>query len=173
MRENWPTATATILSLEGGFVHDPADPGGATKFGITARTLGVARTLGRSATADEVRKLTADEASRIYRSHYWNAVRADDLPAGLDLATFDAAVLHGVRTAARYLQEALGVTPDGIIGPITIAAAHQESTPQALNHLASTRIYSLTALTTWPRFGRGWSLRVLNAHTDALQLAQR
>ncbi len=82
-----------VLSFEGGFVHDPRDPGGATNLGVTQATL--ARACGRPVSIDEVRALTRAEAGAIYRRLYWTAIRGDALPAGLDLAVFDCAVNSG------------------------------------------------------------------------------
>lgn len=104
---NFERALAHVLAFEGGFVNHPLDPGGATNLGITRAML--ARARGRPVTVAHVRALTRAEAASIYRRFYWNAVRADDLPGGLDLAVFDLAVNAGPTRAARLLQRTLGV----------------------------------------------------------------
>ena len=103
-----------LLAHEGGFVEHPDDPGGATKFGITGRTL--ARFRGTKVTREAVMALTRDEAGEVYRTLYWDKIGGDHLPAGIDYAVFDAAVNSGVRQATLWLQRALGVTADGVIG---------------------------------------------------------
>lgn len=115
---------------EGGYVNHPADRGGPTKYGITLGTLQRWRT-DNSLKAKDVRDLTWSEAKSIYRAYYWDTVRATEMPKGIDYMMFDMAVNHGPRGAARILQRALGVTPDGIIGPITMTAAKQQ-VPQFL-----------------------------------------
>lgn len=117
-------ALAFVLEREGGFVNDPHDRGGATKYGITHATLARARGVP-SVSVDEVKRLRISEAADIYERHYWRASHAHafapERPC-LALCHFDAAVNHGVQQAARFLQRALGVDPDGIIGGMTLTA---------------------------------------------------
>ncbi|MBB4041397.1 lysozyme family protein [Microvirga flocculans] len=162
-------AVAIVLLHEGGFVQHPRDPGGATKFGITRETLSRAR--GRPVSSEDVRDLTRVEAADIYRRLYWEAVRADELPPGLDLAVFDLAVHSGASRAASMLQAQLAVETDGIIGPVTLAAASAADAPAAIRALTRSRLDFLARLPTSPIFGRGWRRRVLSIERDALRLA--
>lgn len=112
-----------ILRREGGFVHHPADRGGPTNHGITQRTLSAY--LGRAATVEEVRSLSAELAAEIYRRDYFLAPRLDGLPEPIQPFVFDSAVNHGPRRAVRLVQEvcdAAGFGPialDGVCGPQT------------------------------------------------------
>jgi len=162
-------AVEHVLRHEGGFVQDPRDSGGATKFGITRATLSRAR--GRPASVDDVRRLTEEEAASIYRRLFWNAVRADELPPGLDLATFDLAVNSGPARAAWMLQRALGVAADGIVGPVTLSAARKADVEATIRRLTGDRLGFLRRLAAWPVFGRGWRRRVLATEREALRLA--
>ncbi len=99
---NFERALSLVLKHEGGFADHPADPGGATMMGITQATLAEWR--GRPVTKDEVRALSRVEAGAIYRARYWDAVKGDDLPSGLDLAAFDYAVNSGPARAVRTIQ---------------------------------------------------------------------
>jgi lysozyme family protein len=152
-------------------VNHPADPSGATNLGITAATL--ARARGRPVTAADVKALTRAEAAGIYRRFYWDAVRGDDLPAGLDHAVFDLAVNSGPARAARLLQRVLKVAEDGAIGPATLAAASAADPAEAVRALQRERLAVLKRLPTWPVFGRGWQARVADVEREAVALAAR
>lgn len=162
-------AVSFVLRHEGGFVLHPQDPGGATNFGITLQTLSQAR--GRPASVEDVRALTMREAQDIYRRFYWNAVRADELPPGLDLAVFDAAVNSGPSRAVMLLQKALGVEADGLLGPVTLAAIEHMDGIEIIRRLTRERLTFLSRLAIWPVFGRGWRRRVLSVEQEAIRLA--
>lgn len=159
-----------VLRHEGGYVDHPRDPGGATNMGITRATLAGWR--GTPVTRRDVRRLTLAEAARIYRHLYWDAVCGDELPAGLDYCAFDAAVNSGPARAARWLQRALGVRADGVIGPVTLAAAAAEPVA-AIRRMARARLSFLQRLMTWTTFGRGWSRRVRDMEACAIDMARK
>jgi lysozyme family protein len=162
-------SVALVLRHEGGFVHHPNDPGGATKFGIAHETLSRAR--GRAVSGDDVRALTREEAISIYRRLYWDTVRADDLPEPVALAVFDFAVNSGPLKAVQALQCVLGIQADGAVGPLTVAAAQGADAVQTVRRLTRKRLGFLARLATWPVFGRGWRRRVLAVEREALLLA--
>jgi lysozyme family protein len=162
-------AVELVLQHEGGFVDHPKDPGGATKFGITRETL--SRAQERPASVEDVRELARAEAEAIYRRLYWDVLRADELPPGVDLAVFDFAVNSGPVRAARMLQIVLGVTADGIIGPVTLRAACEADPAETIRRLTRARLGFLGRLAAWPVFGRGWRRRVLAVEQGALRLA--
>lgn len=110
-----------LLDREGGYVNHPADRGAATNLGITQRTYTMWRN-ENGGTYKDVRDITKAEAKAIYRALYWDAAKCDELPDELREIQFDAAVNHGVRRANKMLQEAAGVTQDGVIGDKTMAA---------------------------------------------------
>lgn len=116
---------AEVLAREGGYVDNPADPGGATNMGITHKTLARWRRVSPwwDLPKSAVRALEREEAACIYRALYWDICRGDALPAGIDLATFDFAVNSGPERALRTLQAVLGVAVDAIVGPETLASA--------------------------------------------------
>jgi lysozyme family protein len=169
-RNSFPAALDLVLGNEGGFANHPLDPGGPTKFGITLETL--ARARKAAVGVEDVRNLERAEAGAIYRGLYWDAVRADELPAGLDLALFDFAVNAGTVRAARTLQSVLGCTVDGIVGPATLAAAHEKPVPETVRALTRARLDHLARLPTWPVFGRGWRRRVLAVEAAARRRAR-
>jgi lysozyme family protein len=151
---NFDQAFDALLKHEGGFSNHAADPGGATRFGITEA---VAREVGYRG---DMRELPLELAQRIYKDRYWDAVRADELPVSVRYAVFDAAVNSGVGQATRWLQRAVGTRDDGVIGPMTLLAAKQ-SNPEALaRRYLSQRLRFMADLTNWPAFGRGWARRI-------------
>jgi lysozyme family protein len=181
MSENrrFDECVAIVLRHEGGFVNDLRDPGGATNRGITLRTLRDWRG-DDSLTAEAVRDMTEAEAREIYLARYWNPVRGDELPPGIDLATFDWAVLGGVPRAARDLQNVLGVQVDGAIGRQTLAAAREADAEEVIRAVCRRRLAYLRTRPHWNTYGVGWSNRVraieqaaiARAHRPALTMAE-
>jgi lysozyme family protein len=141
-----------VIGHEGGYVNDPRDPGGETKYGISKR-----------ANPDvDIRNLTLAKAQWIYRQRYWLPLHADAMPEAVAVQVFDAAVNHGIKPAVRMLQRALGVTVDGIIGPQTLAAMTTTDDARFVAHFAAERLTFYTDLAGWEVYGRGWTRRVAN-----------
>lgn len=168
MDSSFDTALACVLRQEGGWSDDPRDPGGPTFRGITLATLAAHR--GRPVTARELRSITREEVAGIYRSRYWAAVAADQLPAGVDLAVFDLAVNSGPGRAARTLQAALGLHQDGVVGPATLATALRADASALVRDIGRRRLSFLQHLAAWTAFGRGWTRRVADVEAEALRL---
>jgi lysozyme family protein len=168
MTDRFPRALELVLVHEGGYVDHPRDPGGATNLGVTIGTL--SGWLGRPATKAEVRALTVDAVAPIYRKNYWDAVRADDLPAGVDYCVFDFGVNSGPRRAIMALQRAVGVADDGRIGPITLAAVKRKSPEDIITRICSDRLSFMRRLSTWPTFGKGWQRRVEGVEREAIRM---
>ncbi len=129
-----------VIAREGGgtFTNDPADKGGPTKYGITARTLANYRGMSRSATIAEVKALTEDEARAIYRTQYvrpFDAIPFDHLRAQLA----DFGVTSSPIEAVKTLQRCLGVEPDGVIGDRTKVAVLNQPQRYTNNALVAFR----------------------------------
>jgi lysozyme family protein len=99
-------------------------------------------------------------------------VRGDDLPAGLDLVAFDAAVNSGVSRGSKWLQQAVGAAADGRIGPATIEAARKADRESAIMGATAVRMTFLQGLITWGTFGKGWTRRINSVRTEALAMAR-
>ena len=151
---NFDAAFQKLIGFEGDYSDDKDDPGGATRYGITEA---VARANGYSGT---MRELPLDFAKAVYKRKYWDAVQADALPPAVRYAVFDSAVNSGVGQATRWLQRALGVKDDGVIGPQTLAAAAQATPDGLLRRFLGQRLVFLTTLPNWPTFAKGWARRV-------------
>jgi lysozyme family protein len=169
MIRNFERSLSLVLKHEGGFVNHPRDPGGATNLGITIATF--RRYVNAKGTVDDLKRLTTAQAAKCYRKQYWDAIKGDDLPDGLDYAVFDFAVNSGPGRAAKHLQTALGVTPDGKIGPVTISAARDTFKAGTIAKLCDSRMAFLKGLKTWPTFGKGWTRRVSDVRRVALDMA--
>lgn len=167
--DRFDACLAEILKHEGGYVDHPADPGGATNKGITLATLSDWR--GKPVSKTDVMALTTEEAGVIYRARYWNAVKGDQLPAGVDLAVFDYAVNSGPGRAAKDLQAVLGVVQDGIIGPQTISAVDRAPPKTTIIALCDMRRSFLRSLSSYGTFGKGWERRVDEVEAAALKVA--
>lgn len=169
-------ALAHVLAMEGGWTNDPHDPGGPTNLGITLSVFAAWKGLtltdaNRQALMEELKRLDAAAVRPIYRERYWNPSRAGDLPPALAVMHFDAAVNHGVSGAARMLQQALGVSVDGKIGPQTLTAAHGEPVAEVIDRYADIRRARYRSLSHFWRFGRGWLRRVDRTVLAARQIA--
>lgn len=141
-----------LIGNEGGYVNNPADPGGETNWGISKRSY---PTL-------EIKALTRDQAKSIYRRDFWDRGQMDQLPEAVAFQVFDAAVNHGIETAVRLLQRAASVADDGHIGPATLAAIRRMTVTDLLMLIIAERLDYWRKLTTWGRFGAGWAGRAAN-----------
>lgn len=163
--ELFNAALAHVLKMEGGYSDDPHDPGGPTNMGITLATLAAWRNLKVSAAnredlIAELQRLSRAETEAIYHKRYWLPAGCADLPAALAFLHFDAAVNHGVGTAIRMLQETVGATVDGVIGPETKGRIAAMPIAQIIKTYAAIRRRRYRALPHFWRFGRGWLNRV-------------
>lgn len=172
MKENWPESLRRLLEHEGGNDDDPQDPGGRTSRGIiqTEWTRYVLTHPGQNLPAD-VWKAPDSAVEDIYRRQYWDALRCDELPAGVDYAVFDFGVNSGINRSARYLQGIVGTVQDGVIGPATLIGAKAKPAAQIISALCEQRLNFLRGLKTWPRFGKGWGRRVDEVRAAALAMA--
>jgi uncharacterized protein (TIGR02594 family) len=158
-------ALAHVLQMEGGFTDDAFDPGGPTNKGITLRVFAewkgvTVDAVSLGALKEALRHIPDDAVIDIYGARYWQPASCPSLPPALALFHFDAAVNHGAGTANRILQEALGVTVDGEIGPETLVAIKRKNLPVLLERYAALRRARYRALNHFWRFGRGWLARV-------------
>jgi lysozyme family protein len=172
MKESFPAALAATLKYEGGYSNHPKDPGGATMRGVTQRVYDAWRRT-RGLKPRSVNDIYAVEVGTIYRRQYWDAVRGDDLPAGIDAAVFDAAVNSGPVRAAKWLQAALGVSQDGHIGVVTMDAARHADQAATARAVCEARLAWLKGLKTWPTFGKGWGRRIRELQAFAATLAKQ
>jgi lysozyme family protein len=161
------TCLAEVLRWEGGWSDHPRDPGGATMRGVIQRVYDAWRDQMRLPRRS-VREIEDRELRAIYWQQYWCAVRADELPAGIDLAVFDFAVNSGPARAARHLQQALGVAVDGHIGAGTLAAAQEADAAVVVRAIMASRRAFLHAIPHRAPFLKGWLRRCAGVEAAAL-----
>ncbi len=168
---NFPRALAFTLGQEGGWSNRPDDH--PTMQGITLATYqGWAFGQGYpSPTLDDLRAIDAATVAEIYHDLYWRMISADSLPDGVDLSCFDEAVNAGPGTSVRQLQTILRVAADGVVGPITIAAAQRASAFVLITSLADVQEKYYRALADFSTFGAGWLARVEARRKAAMALA--
>lgn len=156
-----------VLEREGGYSNDSVDRGGATHYGITQTTFDAYRKEAGLLTRS-VFSITPDEVKGLYRVKYWTQAKCGLLPEPLDLYVFDSAVNHGPRRAVKLLQRALGVDDDGLIGPKTVEAIHEEIKAGRLpelcrNFLAIRQDFYDQIIDSDPtqkKFANGWANRL-------------
>lgn len=162
MKANFDASFARIIKSEGGYVNDPADRGGETNLGVTIGAWG--SYLGRAIQPGEMKALTVDTVKPFYKSMYWDKVKGDDLPVGVDYAVFDFAVNAGTGRAAKFLQRAVGADDDGVIGPGTLGLVAKTDPATLLDNFAhqKQRFYNGLAANnpTQQKFLKGWLARV-------------
>lgn len=170
MKDNYETCLAFTLKWEGGDVNHPKDPGGATRKGITQATYDKWRA-SRGQAKQSVFKMTDAELKQIYREWYWNAVKGDELPYGVDLAVFDYGVNSGPARAVKALQALVGAAQDGIVGPETLAKTRSKDAAELVKAICARRLSHYSSLSTWSVFGKGWSRRIADAEATGVRMA--
>lgn len=149
---NFDQAFDALIGHEGGCSDNPADPGGATMYGVTER---VARARGY---AGDMRALPLSFAKAVAKADYWDKFKCDQFDPAIGFAVFDCAYNGG--KPAQWLQEAAGVTVDGVIGAQTIAALRAADPMKIVMRFTALRLAYMTDLKIWPSFSRGWAKRI-------------
>lgn len=145
-------AMTVLLDFEGGYVNDPRDPGGETKYGISKRAY----------PNEDIVNLTVERACTLYKRDYWDRLKADDLPGKVRYAVFDAAVNSGVAQAVKWLQRAAGAQVDGVMGPRTLQKVAEVDPLSLAVQFLAIRLEFMTELKTFQTYGRGWTKRIVD-----------
>jgi hypothetical protein len=149
-------AVELIFKHEGGYVNHSSDPGGETKYGISKRAYPTLNIKG----------LTKNQAKDIYYRDYWIAGRCDKMPYSVAIQVFDMGVNAGVKRASQILQKVLGVSQDGIIGPVTLKAIQKMNDNDIFDYFLERQLY-YQSLKTFKTFGKGWTRR----NTETLKIS--
>ena len=139
-----------VLGHEGGYVNDPNDPGGETNWGISKRSYPQVR----------IKELTRNQAISIYYKDFWLKAGCEEMSDGVGYQLLDSAINSGIPQSVRFLQRAVGVADDGIIGPVTKQAIIAVSEAKMIMLFNAERLEFMTKLKNWPHHGRGWARRI-------------
>jgi len=165
---NFEKSLAELLKHEGGFVNHPSDPGGVTNLGVTQEVW--EDWIDRTVSEENMKALTPIKVAPLYREMYWDRVKGDKLPSGVDYCVFDAAVNSGVSRAAKWLQTTVGAVADGVIGEQTLRQVALTNPRMLIDKYSANRLAFLQRLATWPTFGKGWERRVEEVRATALKM---
>jgi len=168
MKSNYDKCLKTILHHEGGYVNHPKDPGGEPNLGVTKRVY------QEHGGTKDMKDLLVEDVAPIYKKGYWDKMKGDDLPGGLDLCVFDFGVNAGPGRAAKFLQSMIGTTVDGGIGPNTLAKVEEyvreNGEHETVKKYQEMRQKYYEQLSTFATFGKGWTRRVEETTKLALDI---
>jgi lysozyme family protein len=168
MKENFEKSIELVLAHEGGYVHHVLDPGGRTNLGVTQRVW--EDYVGHKVDEAEMRSLTKEMVSPLYRKEYWDAVHGDKLPCGADYLAFDFAVNAGAFRSIKTIQRALNITADGVIGPVTLKAIQETNAEEFIDNFTDAKESFYKSLANFQTFGRGWLNRVAKSKRIAEEM---
>ena len=166
MSSNFKECLELVLKAEGGWVNHPKDPGGETNLGVTKRVW--EEWVGHP--VESLKKLTKEDVAPLYEQKYWRPCYCEVLPRGLDFVVFSMGVNAGPGRSVKLLQSAIGILPDGIIGPRTRALISSSNGADIVVKFSEVRREYYKSLKTFPIFGRGWLARVDREEEEALQM---
>jgi len=176
MQSNWQKSFELMLQSEGGYSDDQRDSGnhlpdgrqGSTMLGVTQYNW--ENWIGHEVTQDQMKKLTPDDVKPFYKKKFWDVCRCDDMPSGIDYLVFDFAVNAGCGGSAKVLQRAVGVVPDGGIGPITLAAVSKYNADELIEKFSEAIEAFYRSLSNFDVYGKGWLNRVAIVKIAALSM---
>jgi lysozyme family protein len=157
--DSFNDAFAALINVEQGFTDNPSDPGNWTsgRVGVGA-CRGTKYGISCAAYPDlDIKNLTLDQAKSIAKRDYWDRYQCDEFDPRVGFQVFDAAFNGG--SAAHWLQQSAGVTPDGQIGPVTVAAVKAADPLKVIMKFDSYRLDYLAALRS-ASFAFGWMHRI-------------
>jgi len=177
MKNNFDSCLALVLKEEGGYQDDPNDRGnrlsdgrkGSTNMGVTQAAW--EEYVNQKVTQDDIKALTINDIIPFYKIKYWDIIKGDLLPIGLDYAVFDYAVNAGTGRAVKVLQQVLNVPSDGLIGPMTFAEIEQVNPRSLITEYCDARLAFYQRLPDFGRYGKTWSQRVADVEKAAFDMA--
>ncbi len=175
MKENLDRALVYIFKSEAGFQSDPRDSGnklpdgraGCTNLGVTQRAW--EEVVVHPVTWNDMRALTTVSVTPFYKRKYWDVVRGDNLPTGIDYMMFDFAINAGAGRAIKLLQECVGEKADGVLGPISMSTIKAMPLKQLIERFTDTKEKYYKSLNN-PTYEHGWLARNETVEINALHM---
>ena len=164
MKENFDHCLEMLLEHEGGYVNHPSDPGGQTNLGVTKR---VWEDWGGT---KDMKELTPEDVAPLYKKLYWDKIKGDELPSGVDWCVFDWGVNSGTSRSAKALQRIVGTRDDGHIGPKTMELVMEADVHEIINKMYQERQEFYEKLKTFDTFGKGWTRRNKGTLAQSLEM---
>ena len=165
------TCLKFVLVSEAGKDDDPDDAGGRTHTGITQAQYDHWRKLHNKPKKD-VWESTEDERAAVYHELYWQPMQCEKMPLAIAYMVFDCSVLHGVNFAPKAAQYAIGVRQDGVIGPVTLAAAKAQNPLRVLDRMREKRWERMQSRPSFPKFKAGWKKRLDDVERNVKSLVR-
>jgi len=169
VKKNFEKSLEMLLHHEGGYVWHPEDPGGETNHGVTRAVY--EQWVNRQVMDGEMKALTHADVAPIYKKNYWDKLKGDDLPSGLDFAAFDWGVNSGTGRPAKVIQRYVTATQDGAIGRQTLGLIAENNPADIIQYLYEQRQKFYERLKTFETFGRGWTRRNQETLKASLEMA--
>ena len=162
----FPYCAEYSLAREGGFYDDPV--GGPTNFGISLKAF-------PDLTLGDIQSMTPERAATLYRARYWEPCGCGEMPVAIALMVFEAAINQGAARAVRWLQKALDVEEDGLVGRETLDALALADEKRTLQLIAGLRAYAYLECPTdqWRREAGGWRTRLRLTYSTCLGLLRQ
>ena len=165
MNERFEKAMKFVREAEGGYYNHPNDPGGETMYGITKRDY----------PSLDIKNLSREKADEIFYNDYWLLSAADKLPEPVYISYFDSVVNTGRKQANKFLQRALSVVADGVVGPVTLKAVNQANAKELANKIIDQRqifyVNLCESRSSLKVFLKGWTNRNNNLRKYISNLA--
>jgi len=169
VKKNFEKSLEMLLHHEGGYVWHPEDPGGETNHGVTRAVY--EQWVNRQVMDGEMKALTHADVAPIYKKNYWDKLKGDDLPSGLDFAAFDWGVNSGTGRPAKVIQRYVTAAQDGAIGRQTLGLIAENNPADIIQYLYEQRQKFYERLKTFETFGRGWTRRNQETLKASLEMA--
>ena len=166
---NFKECLDLVLKSEGGYVNNPADPGGMTNLGVTKRVW--EEYTGHAADEKEMRGLTPEKVAPLYEQKYWRPTYCEVLPRGLSFLVFSMGVNAGAGRAVKLLQQSVGCVPDGVVGQRTMALINESDVTNLIAKYSDARRMYYKSLNK-PVFEKGWLNRVDHEEAQALNMVK-